>query len=255
MIYAVSAYIISRYFTHDVVGAILCAIPCFLIGLVVASAVDRYLSSRFPGFVYTPREVKEKMIVERQRKHDEEESKALSILENELLYPYSSLSWKYKLISDFCYDYPKLIKRLKESERYITWRTDVIDWAKDNLHRFQSFYFNDGIVDYVFDSEYQDGEMVDLNKKYGYPPDPDYEVICDIEFNNKRLPKDYFESPDLVWESEDIDDVDDYVVKKKRASAGDALAFGAGLGAGMALFGGGDSVCGGSDAGDCGGIS
>lgn len=254
IVYGVSAYIIGQYFTHDVFGGVLCAIPCLIIGLLIASAFDGYLSSRFPDFLYTPYEDKVKMIIERKRKRDSEESKTLNILENELLYPYTSLSWKYKLIVDFCFEHPRLKKRLKENERYITWRTDVIDWAKSNLFRIDSFYFNDGIFDYVFDSECQTDGLIDLNVKYGYPHDPNYEVICDIDFKNKRLPKDYFEFPGLVWESEDMD-VDDYIVKKKRPTAAEALSFGIGLAAGLELFDCGNANSEGNDAGDCNGMN
>lgn len=253
MVYGVSAYIIGFYFTHDIAGGILCAIPCFIIGLLIASAADGYLSSRYPGFLYTPYKDKVKLVKERQEKRNAESEKILNTIDNELLYPYSSLSWKYKLISDFCFDHPKLIKRLKESERYTTWRTDVIDWAKSNLYRIESFYFNDGVVDYVYDSDCQTNGLIDLNVKYGYPQDPDYAAGCDISIKDTYLPKDYFEFPGLVWESEDID-FEDYVVKKKHPSAAEALSFGIGLAAGLELFDGDDANCHGNDTGDCGGL-
>lgn len=250
--YGISAYIIGYYFTHDIVGGILCAIPVFFIGLLIAAAADGYLSSRYPGFLYTPYEDKVKLVKERQKKRNAETDKILNAIDNELSWPYSSLSWKYKLISDFCIDHPALIKRLKESEIYMTWRTDVIDWAKSNLDRIESFYFNDGMVNYVYDSDYQTNGLIDINATYGLPHKPNYAVDCDISIKDKHLPEDYFESPGLVWESEDID-FDDYVVKKKHPSAAEALSFGIGLAAGLNLFDGGNANCHGNDTGDCGG--
>lgn len=249
IVYGISAYIIGQYFTHDIIGGIFCAIPCFIIGMLMASAADGYLSSRYPGFLYTPYEDKVKMAIARKTKRDSEESKILGILENELLYPYTSLSRKYKLISDFCYEHPKLIKRLKKSDRYITWRTDVIDWAKDNIDRVESFNFNDGICDYIFDASVQTQGIVDLKAKYNTPQEMDYSVICDVEIKNKRVPKDYFEFPGLVWEDEQIEvDDDDYGNTTKRSKASDALALGIGIGIVNGLTG--DSVFGGGSNGN-----
>lgn len=248
VIYVISV-VVCEYFTHDIFGGLLCAIPGLFIGCIIASAIDGYLSSRFPGFLYTPYQDKVKLVLARVKKREAEEVKILNIIENELLYPYTSLSWKYKLISDFCYDHPKLIRRLKESERYITWRDDVLRWAKYNLYRIESFYFNDGIYDYVYYTDFQSAELTDLNVKYGYAQDAGYEVLCDVEFKNERLPKDYFDFPGLVWETEDME-TDNYDVQKNRRTAAEALSFGIGLGAGLELFGDNHSGC---DGVDCGG--
>lgn len=254
-IYVVSAYIIGKYFTHDVFGGMVCAIPCFVIGYLIAAMADGYLTSRYPTFLYTPYDEKIKAVMKRQEKRSAEEAKLLQAVENELLYPYNSLSRKYKFISDFCFEHPRLINRLKESEKYIIWRTDVLDWAKSNLYRLDGFYFNDGIVDYVYDSNCQTNGMIDLNLKYGYPQEPARQVDCDIDFKNKHLPEDYFEFPGLVWESEDID-VDEYVIKRQHPAAAESLSFGIGLAAGLELFSSKDGNCSnGNDAGDCGGLS
>lgn len=241
--YAVSAYVISRYFVHEAFGAMICATPCILIGLLLASVFDSYLTSSYPGFLYTPYEDRVKMAMKRKEKRDAEESKMFEILENELLYPYTSLGWKYKRICDFCYEHPKFLKRLKESERYITWRTDVVDWAKSNLYRLDGFYLRDGVVDYIYDSEYQNNGLVDLIAKYESLKDDNCVIVCEIDFKRKRLPKDYFEFPGLVWESEDMDG-EDYVVRKNRTTDGEALSFGAGLAAGLELFDSNESDCG-----------
>ncbi len=135
-----------------------------------------------------------------------EVARQLRILNAELISVYSSLSTKYRRISDFCYDYPGYIKQLKETESYKMWRDDVIDWARDNVYRLESFYFNDGFFFYVQDVSTEGGILVDLNEKCHYPQDPGSDVICDMEFKNIRLSKDYFEFPGLVWEDEDNDD-------------------------------------------------
>lgn len=254
MTYFLSAGIIGIYFIHDFMAALIGGIPCILIGIFISAGADGYLSSRYPGFLYTPYEDKAKLVIERKERRDVEQAKVLNIIENELLYPYTSLSWKYKLIGDFCFEHPNLINRLKKSEKYIIWRTDVIDWAKSNSYRLESFYFNDGVVNYVFDSDFQTDGLIDLIDKYKYQQDVGYEVICNVDFKSKHLPEDYFEYPGLVWESEDID-YDEYFVNKKRTTVAEALSFGVGLGAGLELAGdNGSNIYGGNDAGGCDGL-
>lgn len=139
-------------------------------------------------------------------KHNGNQSnERLKILDAELINCYTSLSWKYKLISDFCRDFPEDVEELKETERYKSWRRDVMDWAKYNLYRLDSFYFSDGFVLIIDESTSGVRELVDLNKKFNYPLNPKDDIICDVEIGITRLPKDYFEFPNLVWEDEEDD--------------------------------------------------
>lgn len=110
-----------------------------------------------------------------------EVARQLRILNAELISVYSSLSTKYRRISDFCYDYPGYIKQLKETESYKMWRDDVIDWARDNVYRLESFYFNDGFFFYVQDVSTEGGILVDLNEKCHYPQDPG--VMLSVTWN------------------------------------------------------------------------
>lgn len=199
-------------------------------------------------FKHDYREEKEEPV---GRNQDNEAARQLHILDMELINCYTSLSWKYIKISDFCINYPEFIKQLKETEHYKIWRTDVIDWAKDNLYRLESFYFNDGFFLYV-NSQTPEGGMclIELNEKYNYPNEPEIEVICDIEFKRIKLPRDYYESPALVWEDENDDDDDfDYIGdRNENSKASDAFAVGMGIGIVNGLTGG--SVFGGGSGGN-----
>lgn len=157
--------------------------------------------------------------------------------------PHTSLSWKYKLINDFCYDHPELVEKLKMSEKFKIWRQDVIDWARDNLYRLDGFFLSDGLVWYMDNPSSEGRAIVNLKEEYNKPTNPEDMVICDVEFNNRRLPHDYFEAPGLVWED---DDFDYYGKARKRNDAADAIAFGIGLGAGLGIGGSNDGGC------DCG---
>ena len=174
------------------------------------------------------------------------ESEPLRILNYELLNPYTSLSWKYKLINDFCYDHPELIEKLKMSERYKIWRQDVIDWARDNLYRLDGFYLSDGLVWYMDNPTSEGKAIVNLKEEYNKPTNPEDIVICDVEFNNRRLPHDYFEAPALVWE--DVDDFEDFGNDDRKSKVGDAIAVGMGIGIANGLTG--DSVFGGESGGN-----
>lgn len=163
--------------------------------------------------------------------------------------PYTSLSWKYKLINDFCYDHPELIEKLKMSERYKIWRQDVIDWARDNLYRLDGFYLSDGLVWYMDNPTSEGKAIVNLKEEYNKPTNPEDIVICDVEFNNRRLPHDYFEAPALVWEDEeDDDDFEDFGNDDRKSKVGDAIAVGMGIGIANGLTG--DSVFGGESGGN-----
>lgn len=173
----------------------------------------------------------------------------LSILKLELLNPDTSLGWKYKQIYAFCYDYPSIVSQLKESEHYKRWRTDVIDWAKNNIERLEGFYFCDGIVDFIYDASQHYTDLIDLRKRFNMPQDTQSDVICEVEFNNKRVPRDYFEFPALVWEDEkDDDDFDNYGNDDKKSNFSDALGVGMGIGIVNGLTGG--SVLGGGSGGN-----
>lgn len=256
VVYLISAWIIGKYFTHDILGGIACATPCAVLGFLIGAVVDGIISSINPDFLYTPYEYKVKLVIERQKKREEEAgriadeaSRAFKVLENELLNPYTSLSWKYELISRFCYRYPNYNRLLKESEMYQTWRTDVINWANDNLSRLKNFYLSDGVCDYFFDCSVMVDEITDNNEKYPDLKDIDQAVTCDVEFKRRRKPKDYFEFPGLVWEDEDFDYSLDH---KTHTSAEDAFALGIGMGVGLGLA---DSCDHSADSGDgCGAV-
>lgn len=168
------------------------------------------------------------------------ESEPLRILNYELLNTHTSLSWKYKLINDFCYDHPELIEKLKKSEKYKIWRQDVIDWARDNLYRLDGFFLSDGLVWYMDNPSSEGRAIVNLKEEYNKPTNPEDIVICDVEFKNRRLPDDYFEAPGLVWEDEDFDY---YGKARKRNDAADAITFGIGLGVGLGIGGSNDGGC------------
>ncbi|MCM1066494.1 MAG: hypothetical protein NC418_02850 [Muribaculaceae bacterium] len=155
------------------------------------------------------------------------------ILDRELLYPYSSLSWKYKLISDFCFDYPEYLPQLKENANYIRWRTDVVDWAKDNVDRLESFHFSDGIYNYVYEASIQNLEIVDIMAKANLPKEVGCDVCCEVTIKKKRVPKDYFDLPGLVWEDDDFD-IDNQRKASDSNSSGAPIEFICGLFCGSA---------------------
>lgn len=165
------------------------------------------------------------------------ESEPLKILNYELLNPHTSLSWKYKLINGFCYDHPELIEKLKKSEKYKIWRQDVIDWAGDNLYRLDGFFLSDGLVWYMDNFSSEGRAIMNLKEEYNKPTNPKDMVICDVEFNNRRLPHDYFEAPGLVWEDED-DDFNNNRHNRKHDKNADSFAVGVGIGLVNGLIGG-----------------
>ncbi|MCM1450678.1 MAG: hypothetical protein NC102_00245 [Clostridium sp.] len=227
-------------------AAALAIIPLMIVGPLLQALLD----SRFPGWLYVPFSEKRKKALERQKKRDEVAKEKFKELERALLYPFYSLGRKHTMISDFCCDNPKRVKWLKDSKYYVMWRTDVINWARNNISRIKFFNFNDGIFMYIFDSEQGYRDLVNLTEKYNFTPNPNCKVDCCIELNDERLPKDYFEFPGLVWEDEDIDE-SYFPAEKRRTAAADAFAFGAGVGIGMGLFGGGGGSS--SDGGGCAG--
>lgn len=75
--YAVVACIIDTYFIHDVAVTLVCSIPGIIFGIPIGSALDKYISSRFPGFLYTPNEDLVRMAQDRQEKREKLQSTML----------------------------------------------------------------------------------------------------------------------------------------------------------------------------------
>ena len=54
IIYALSVWIIGKYFINDFLGPLVCGVPCIGIGFLIGAIIDTYISLQYPSFLYTP---------------------------------------------------------------------------------------------------------------------------------------------------------------------------------------------------------
>lgn len=54
IIYALGVWIIIKYFINELSEALVCGLPCIVLGLLIGAVIDGYISSLYPDFLYTP---------------------------------------------------------------------------------------------------------------------------------------------------------------------------------------------------------
>jgi len=205
--YILSAWIIGTYFTHDIPGGLTCATPCLILGILIGSAIDGYISSKYPGVLYTPYKTLRILARKRQKKRED--------LQETMLFKMQYMQGLEHCISEL----NEIFKANRELKltRWIVFRA----WYKaqiDHMLQHPDIYHLS-----------VDGNPYDKDEDPLYDPAaPDWSIY-EREHNYR----------------DDVDnDDDDYGNTNKRSNASDALAVGMGFGivnglTGSSVFGGG----------------
>ena len=213
--YFLSAWIVGTYFTHDVPGGLMCATPCLIFGILIGAAIDGYISSKYPGVLYTPYKKRLILAQERQKKREE--------LQQTMLFKMQYMQGLERTISEL----NEIFKANRELRltRWIVFRA----WYKaqiDHMLQYPDIYHLS-----------VDGDPYNKDEDPLYDPDaPDWE-----QYDRPH----YDEEDD---EEDDEDDFDDYYNGDKKSKVSDALAVGMGIGIVNGLTGG--AVLGGGSGGN-----
>lgn len=246
--YFVSVWIIAVYFTHDIAGGLLCAIPCLMFGLLIGRAVDRWVSSAYPDALYTSYKDMRSLAQARQKKREELQETMLYKMQymhglertiaelNEIFTANRSLKltrWRvfrawYKSQIDHMLQHPSIYGLTVQGEPYCKdddplYDPNAPDWSiYDSEH-----YYDDDDDDYDCDYEEGDGDCDD--------DDGDYDEEEDYGDDDYAYGYD--------GDDDDADGFDDFGANTARCDTSDALFIGDDLTDGSAFT---------SEVGSCG---
>lgn len=198
-IYFLSAYLIWKYFVHEFLGGIICALPFVFIGNLLGEVLDEYISSRYPGFLYTPYDEKRVLAEARMKKRKE--------LQEKMLVEMQYMQGLERTIAELNAIF-KANRELKLT-RWVVFRS----WYKDQIDHMLQY------PDIYHLSVEGEAYSKDADPLYD-PKAPDWSIY-DREH--------YYDDEDDEDDGDD-DDFEDFGDDHKKSKVSDALAIGMGIG-------------------------